>query len=67
MGGACRVHAEGVECFETFVGRPEGMGSLGRPNCRWEDNIEMELGKCRGCGLDSPDLGYGHGGLLLTR
>jgi hypothetical protein len=26
------------------VGRPEGKRPLGRPRCRWEDNIEMALG-----------------------
>jgi hypothetical protein len=25
--------------------RPEGMMPLGRPRCRWEDNIEMLLNK----------------------
>jgi hypothetical protein len=26
-----------------LVGKPEGKGRLGRPRCRWEDNIKMEL------------------------
>jgi hypothetical protein len=26
-----------------FVGKPEGKRPLGRPRCRWEDNIEMDL------------------------
>jgi hypothetical protein len=30
---ACRV----------FVGKPEGKRQLGRPRCRWEDNIKMNL------------------------
>jgi len=25
------------------VGKPEGIRSLGRPRCRWEDNIKMDL------------------------
>jgi hypothetical protein len=25
------------------VGRPEGRRALGRPRCRWEDNIKMDL------------------------
>jgi hypothetical protein len=25
------------------VGKPEGKIPLGRPKCRWEDNIKMDL------------------------
>ena len=31
------------------VGKPVGNRPLGRPRCRWEDNIKMELRKV-GCG-----------------
>jgi hypothetical protein len=31
--------------YNTSVGRPEGRRPLGRPRCRWEDNIKMDLGK----------------------
>jgi hypothetical protein len=27
----------------VLVGKPEGKKSLGRPRCRWEDNIKMHL------------------------
>jgi hypothetical protein len=27
----------------VLVGRPEGWRPLGRPRCRWEDNIKMDL------------------------
>jgi hypothetical protein len=37
--GVCRV----------LVGKPEGKRPLGRPRCRWEDNIRMDL-KEVGCG-----------------
>ncbi|KAJ4452141.1 hypothetical protein ANN_03659 [Periplaneta americana] len=40
---ACRV----------LVGRPEGKRPLGRPRCRWEDNIKMDL---REVGYDDRDL-----------
>jgi len=33
----------------VLVGKPEGKGSLGRPRCRWEDNIKMDP-KEVGCG-----------------
>jgi hypothetical protein len=26
-----------------LVGRPEGKRPLGRPRCRWEDNIKLNL------------------------
>jgi hypothetical protein len=29
--------------YRVLVGRPEGKISLGRPRCRWEDNIKMEF------------------------
>jgi len=31
------------------VGKPEGKSSLGRPTCRWEDNIKTDLQEVR-CG-----------------
>jgi hypothetical protein len=27
----------------VLVGKPEGKRSLGRPRCRWKDNIKMDL------------------------
>jgi hypothetical protein len=27
----------------VLVGKPEGKRSLGRPRCRWEDNIKMDF------------------------
>ena len=29
--------------YKVLVGKPEGKRPLGRPRCRWEDNIEMDL------------------------
>jgi hypothetical protein len=26
--------------YNILVGKPEGKNPLGRPRCRWEDNIE---------------------------
>ena len=38
------------------MGKPEGKRPLGRPKCRWEDNIKMDLQKV-GCeGIDWIDL-----------
>jgi hypothetical protein len=29
--------------YRILVGKPEGKRPLGRPRCRWEDNIRMDL------------------------
>jgi hypothetical protein len=29
--------------YRALVGKPEGGRPLGRPRCRWEDNIKMDL------------------------
>jgi hypothetical protein len=34
---------EGRAIYGVLVGRPEGKRPLGRPGCRWEDNIKMDL------------------------
>jgi len=35
----------------VLVGKPEGKRPLGRPTCRWEDNIKMDLQEVGGgCG-----------------
>ena len=34
-----------------LVGKPEGKRPLGRPRCRWEDNMRMDL----------QEVGGGHG------
>jgi len=35
--------------YRVLVGKPEGRRSLGRPRCRWVDNIRMDLHDV-GCG-----------------
>jgi hypothetical protein len=29
--------------YRVFVGKPVGKRPLGRPSCRWEDGIRMDL------------------------
>jgi hypothetical protein len=44
---------EKTNVYRLLVGKPEGKRPLGRPRCRWMDNIKMdllEIGLC--CGLD---------------
>jgi hypothetical protein len=33
----------GEECVKVLIGKPEGKRPLGRPRCRWEDGIRMDL------------------------
>jgi hypothetical protein len=43
MGGACGAYREGRGVYRVLVGKPEGKSPLGRPRCRWEDNVRMDL------------------------
>jgi hypothetical protein len=40
---------DGRGVYKVLVGRPEGKRPQGRPRCRWEDNIDMDL---REIGID---------------
>ena len=33
--------------YRVLVGKPDGKRPLGRPNCRWVDNIGMDLRRTR--------------------
>jgi hypothetical protein len=39
--GACVGEGTGVD--RILVGKPQGKRPLGRPRCRWEDNIKLDL------------------------
>ena len=42
---------QGRGVHRVLVGRPEGKRPLGRPRCRWENNIKMDLQEVGGgCG-----------------
>jgi len=46
---ACMGEERGVH--RVLVGKPEGKRPMGRPRCRWEDNIKMNLQEMGGaCG-----------------
>jgi len=51
---ACIGHLK--EVHRILVGKPEGNRTLGRPRCRWEDNIKMDLQEMRCGGMDWIDL-----------
>jgi len=43
MGGACSTYGERRIVYKDLVRKPEGKRPLGRPRCRWEGNIQMNL------------------------
>ena len=49
MGGACSTYEDRRGVYKVLVWKPEGKSPLGRPRCKWEDNIKMDL-KEVGCG-----------------
>jgi hypothetical protein len=49
VGWTCGTHGDGRGIYRVLVGRPKGKRPLGRPRCRWEDNIKMDL---REIGID---------------
>jgi hypothetical protein len=64
MGGARSSDGE-IDMYGVLVGKPEGKRLLGRPRCRLEDNIKMDLQEV-GCGVWTglswlrTDIGGGH-------
>jgi len=50
MGGTCSTYGEARGVYRVLVRKPEGKRSLGRPRCRWEDNIKMDFQEL-GCGV----------------
>jgi hypothetical protein len=42
MGGACNTNG-GNNAYTLLMGNTEGKMALGRPRCRWVDNIRMNL------------------------
>jgi len=42
--------------FRVLVGKREGKRPLGRPRCRWENNIRMDLHEVGCGGMDWIDL-----------
>jgi hypothetical protein len=46
------MHGEKRNAYKILVGKPEGKRPLGRPRCRWEDNIRMDLREAGWGGMD---------------
>jgi hypothetical protein len=43
-GHVARMGEKG-NAYRLLVGKPEGKRPLGRPRCRWVDNIRMDIGE----------------------
>jgi hypothetical protein len=54
-GHAARM-GEKRNTYRILVGNPEGKRPLGRPRCRWVDNIKMNLREIGWDGIDWIDL-----------
>jgi hypothetical protein len=53
MGRAYSTNGEKSNSYRTLVEKPEGNRPLGKPRCRWENNIKMDFIYRMGwCGLD---------------
>jgi hypothetical protein len=52
MGGECSSDREGRGVYRVLVGKPEGKRPLGRPRCRWKDNVKINLQEVRCGGMD---------------
>jgi hypothetical protein len=60
MTGACIGKTIGANM--VLVGKPEGKRPLGRPRCRWEDNIKMDLQVMGRRGTDCIELAKNRAG-----
>jgi hypothetical protein len=50
------MHREKRNAYRILVGKPEGKTPLGRPRCRWEDNIKMDPIEIEWGGIDEIHL-----------
>jgi hypothetical protein len=56
MGRACSTNWEKLNAYSILVGKLAGKRPLGRPGCRWVDNIKMDLRGIEWDGMDWIDL-----------
>jgi hypothetical protein len=47
---------EGRGVYRVLVEKPEGKRQLGRPRCRWENDIKMDLQEVGCAGMDWIEL-----------
>jgi hypothetical protein len=51
MGRACSTNGEKKNAYRILVGKPEGKRLLGRPRCRWVENIKIDFRWDDGLGM----------------
>jgi hypothetical protein len=56
MGGVCSTNGGEEECIQDIGGK--GKRPLGRPRCRWVDNIKIDLREIRWDDMDWTDLAH---------
>jgi hypothetical protein len=56
VGGTYSTYGGNRGVYRVLVGKPEGKRQLGRPTCRWEDNIKTDLQEVDGGGMDWTDV-----------
>jgi hypothetical protein len=62
MDRASSTHGGEERCVQGLVRKPEGKRSLGRPRCRWENSVTMDLQEVGwGRGKDLIGLGQDEG------
>jgi hypothetical protein len=49
---ACSTHVEDENAYRVLMGKSKGMRPLGRPRCRWENNIKKNLKELGWGGMD---------------
>jgi hypothetical protein len=49
---------KGRRLYRVLVGKPEVKRPLGRPRCKWEVNIKMDLQEVRCGGMDWIELAH---------
>jgi len=47
---------EGNVVYRVLMGKPEGKSPLGRPRCRWKDNINLDIQDVEIGGMDLIEL-----------
>jgi hypothetical protein len=52
MGGQCGTYRGAHNAYRFVVGKRDREKQLGRPTCRWEDNIKMHLEEVGWEGVD---------------
>jgi hypothetical protein len=43
MGGECGRYGGEDGAYRVLAGKPEEKRTLGRPRCRWKDNMKLDL------------------------